>query len=104
MASAGGLLYALGGFNSSASVSTCEVYDPRAAAWRGIGDMLGARAYGAAAACGGVVYALGGLQSDMQTHALLAEWYDPASDSWSHVELPENANPRRSFLSAAALD
>ena len=61
------------------------------------------RAYGAAATAGGRVYAIGGLQPDMQTHAALAESYDPAADSWQYVAVPANANPRRSFLAACSM-
>ena len=40
----------------------------------------------------------------VQTHAVLIERYDAAADSWQHVELPSNANPRRSFLAACGLE
>ena len=39
-----------------------------------------------------------------QTHAILIERYNAAADAWEHVELPPNANPRRSFLSACGLE
>jgi hypothetical protein len=39
-----------------------------------------------------------------QTHAILLECYNPTDDSWRHVELPANANPRRSFLAACGLE
>lgn len=42
--------------------------------------------------------------ASLQTHALLFEAYNPAVDAWGHVELPPNANPRRSFLTACALE
>ena len=40
----------------------------------------------------------------LQTHAILVECYNPISDCWEHVELPSNANPRRSFLAACGLE
>ena len=40
----------------------------------------------------------------MQTHAVLVERYSPPSNSWEHVELPLNANPRRSFLAACGVE
>ncbi|GAB4816831.1 hypothetical protein N2152v2_003877 [Parachlorella kessleri] len=101
---AGGYLYALGGFDSLQAIPHCEVFDPRMNAWSPIGDMSDSRAYGSAAAVGGQVYALGGLQSDMETHSVLVERYDSASNSWQHVALPSNANPRRSFLAACGLE
>ena len=66
--------------------------------------MSDARAYGSCAVLGGTLFAVGGLQSDMQTHAVLLECYNPAADAWEHVELPANANPRRSFLAACGLE
>lgn len=39
-----------------------------------------------------------------QTHAALVEAYNPAVDGWEPVELPSNANPRRSFLAACGLE
>jgi hypothetical protein len=38
-----------------------------------------------------------------QSHSILIERYNAAADSWEHVELPANANPRRSFLAACGL-
>lgn len=40
----------------------------------------------------------------LQTHALLFEAYNAATDTWEHVALPPNANPRRSFLAACGLE
>ncbi len=40
----------------------------------------------------------------LQTHALLFEAYNAAADTWEHVALPPNANPRRSFLAACGLE
>jgi N-acetylneuraminic acid mutarotase len=73
-------------------------------AWRQIADMSDARAYGSSASLGSTVFAVGGLQSDMQTHAILIECYNPVVDVWEHVELPPNANPRRSFLAACGIE
>lgn len=39
-----------------------------------------------------------------QTHAILIECYNPVVDVWEHVELPPNANPRRSFLAACGIE
>ncbi|EFN57848.1 hypothetical protein CHLNCDRAFT_57342 [Chlorella variabilis] len=104
VAAVAGRLYALGGFNSVQAIPHCEVFDPRMNAWRSIADMADARAYGSCAVLGSTVFAVGGLQSDMQTHAILLESYNPTSDCWEHVELPSNANPRRSFLAACGLE
>lgn len=40
----------------------------------------------------------------LQTHAILLECYNPVGDVWDHVELPPNANPRRSFLAACGIE
>ena len=40
----------------------------------------------------------------LQTHAILIECYNPVVDAWEHVELPANANPRRSFLAACGIE
>ncbi|PRW59406.1 kelch 1 [Chlorella sorokiniana] len=104
VAAAGGQLYALGGFNSVQAIPHCEAYEPRMNAWRQIADMSDARAYGSSASLGSTVFAVGGLQSDMQTHAILIECYNPVVDVWEHVELPPNANPRRSFLAACGIE
>ncbi|KAL4434243.1 hypothetical protein ABPG75_000684 [Micractinium tetrahymenae] len=104
VAAAGGCLYALGGFDGAQAIPHCEVFEPRTSTWRPIADMCDARAYGSCASLGSTVFAVGGLQSDMQTHALLFEAYNPAADAWEHVELPPNANPRRSFLAACGLE
>lgn len=42
--------------------------------------------------------------SALQTHAILIECYNPVVDVWEHVELPANANPRRSFLAACGIE
>lgn len=73
-------------------------------AWRAIADMRDTRAYGSAASLGTAVFAVGGLLGDMASHALLCEVYNAADDCWEHVELPPNANPRRSFLAACGLE
>ncbi len=39
-----------------------------------------------------------------QTHSILVERYNASSNTWVHVELPLNANPRRSFLAACGLE
>ncbi|KAI3438916.1 hypothetical protein D9Q98_001330 [Chlorella vulgaris] len=104
LAAADGLLYALGGFNSVQAIPSCEVFEPEMNRWRCIADMSDSRAYGSSAVLGSTVFAVGGLQSDMQTHAILLECYNPTDDSWRHVELPANANPRRSFLAACGLE
>ncbi|KAL4424907.1 hypothetical protein ABPG77_009636 [Micractinium sp. CCAP 211/92] len=104
VAAVGGCLYALGGFDGVQAIPHCEAFEPRANTWRDIADMNDARAYGSCASLGNTVLAVGGLQSDMQTHALLFEAYNAATDTWEHVALPPNANPRRSFLAACGLE
>jgi len=94
-------LYAFGGYSKGA-LDTCEVYDSRANAWRPMPRMAESRAYGAAVAVGGEVFMVGGLLSDMQTHAPLLASYSPGTGAWRHLEVPSQANPRRSFLGACA--
>jgi hypothetical protein len=99
---ADGTLGALGGY-SSAATQECELFEPRTGTWRCLPELLDCRAYGAAAAVGGDVFAVGGLRSDMQTHSGLLERRRAGAGPWEHVDLPANANPRRSFLAACAL-
>ncbi|PSC73864.1 galactose oxidase [Micractinium conductrix] len=104
VSAAGDTLYVIGGFDGVQAMPSCELFEPRTNTWRAIADMGDSRAYGSSATLGSTVFAVGGLQSDMQTHAVLIERYDAAADSWQHVELPSNANPRRSFLAACGLE
>jgi N-acetylneuraminic acid mutarotase len=75
-----GILYAVGGQDSSGSLATVEAYDPLTDTWTSKTSMPTARYAPGVAAINGIVYAVGGRNtSELAT----VEAYDPATDSWT---------------------
>ncbi|HJQ11598.1 MAG TPA: kelch repeat-containing protein [Gemmatimonadaceae bacterium] len=85
VASVGGLLYAVGGYDfSSQTHATVEAYNPQTNTWSAKRPLQKRRALGGVAASGGRIYAVGGWN---QTDSWMAsaEYYDPAYDQWIYV-------------------
>jgi hypothetical protein len=80
--SAGGKLYAAGGYNGNFS-GECEEYDPVADAWSTKLPMPEPRGYGMAVEYGGKIYCLGGYNLEPGRASAFVHEFDPASNSWA---------------------
>ena len=88
-----GQLYVAGGRDDQETLATCERYDPVAAAWSDCPDLLQARHSAGATVIPNRFYVLGGelgTNAGSDDRVILAEFYDPAGDSWQLVNLPES--------------
>jgi hypothetical protein len=88
--SAGGLIYAIGGFNSSNNVlANLEVYHPSADQWTTLSPLTTPRGYLAAVAGpdGNTIYAIGGTSQPLSPLNTV-EVYDIAADSWKTITAP----------------
>ncbi len=74
-----GLLYVVGGRNSSGTLATLEVYDPVMNAWQTKTPMPTPRFDLSAASINGILYAIGGNNG---AHLGVVESYDPFTDKW----------------------
>ena len=98
-----GLIYALGGFNGTASggveLATVEAFDPATNAWTTKASLLTARA-GLAAVTGpdGLIYAIGG-QNSTAGPLDTVEVYNPATNAWA----PGSSLPAARYNLAAAV-
>ena len=75
-----GILYAVGGQNNSAYLSTVEAYDPTTDSWTTTAPMPTARTALGVGVINGILYAVGGESAGKLN---TVEAYDPATDSWS---------------------
>uniref|UniRef100_A0A3Q2Q1L7 Kelch-like family member 18 n=1 Tax=Fundulus heteroclitus TaxID=8078 RepID=A0A3Q2Q1L7_FUNHE len=84
-----GLIYAVGGLNSSAlslagdSLNLVEVFDPVGNFWERCQPMRTARSRVGVAVVNGLLYAIGGY--DGQSRLSTVEVYNPETDSWTRV-------------------
>ena len=91
-------LYALGGYDGSNRLSSCEVYDAAADRWRAIAPMGSKRGCLAAAVVEGRLYALGGW--DRSNFLSSCEVYDAAADRWRAIA---PMGSKRRYLAAAVM-
>src|ERR1039457_2222878 len=89
-------IYAIGGSNGNAPLTTTEAYDTLAKTWSAVAPMITARLNLAATTGPGLLYAVGG--SDGTGPLAAFEIYDPAADAWSAAAALPTA---RSGLAAA---
>jgi len=87
LAAAGGLIYAIGGTNTSGSIkySTVEVYNPSTNNWTTAASMPTGRQDLIAVAINGLIYAVGGWNPAFPNSGFLAtnEVYNPATNVWA---------------------
>ena len=85
-----GLLYVLGGFDSSVRLKSAEVFDPVTNCWRDIANMGQNRSAPACTAMDGRLYVCGGYNGESCLAS--CESYDPNTNSWE--PLPNMARAR----------
>jgi hypothetical protein len=102
-ASSAGRLHALGGWVTTAPVTTHEVYDPATNTWSfQVAQLPTARgAFGAVTGPDGLIYAIGG-QDPNNSFLASVEAYDPAADTW--ITKAPMQTPRRALGAAAGPD
>lgn len=81
-ASLNDMIYAVGGFDGTAYLSSVERLDPREGKWCSVGSMAGKRGGHACAVLQGKVYALGGFCNEALS---TCEVYDPIADAWRPI-------------------
>ncbi len=94
----GGKLYAVGGYNGAADLTTNEEYDPAANVWTTKAAMSTARNQLAMAVVGGKLYAIGG--NSGAAYLTTNEEYDPAANAWTAKRGMPTA---RNYLAAAVV-
>ena len=77
-----GKIYAIGGWDGNAFISTVEEYDPTTNIWKRKADMPTARGCLSASALNGKIYAIGGRIPGLMTCSTVEE-YDPATNTWA---------------------
>lgn len=101
VASAGGYLFAIGGFSASdtKALDIVDRYDPKTDSWRLVAPMNSARRSFAVAVLNGYLYAIGGINGGMYYDSV--ERYCPRSNKWVFVQ---RMGVERRAVCAAALD
>ncbi|XP_065809506.1 kelch-like protein 18 isoform X2 [Labrus bergylta] len=95
-----GLIYAVGGLNSSGdSLNIVEVFDPIGNFWERCQPMRTARSRVGVAVVNGLLYAIGGY--DGQSRLSTVEVYNPETDSWTQVS---SMNSQRSAMGTLVID
>ncbi|KAM9789658.1 kelch-like protein 18 [Neosynchiropus ocellatus] len=95
-----GLVYAVGGLNSSGdSLNVVEVFDPVGNFWERCQPMRTARSRVGVAVVNGLLYAIGGY--DGQSRQSTVEVYNPETDSWTQVS---SMNCQRSAMGTVVID
>lgn len=92
-----GILYALGGFNTTRRMRRCERYDRRLDSWEEIAELNLARSDAAATVHGGKLYVAGGI-NDAAIEATVEVYY-PETNTWRLVK--QMSSPRTSFALVA---
>ena len=77
-------VYAVGGFDGTNRLKTCEVYDPEANSWRGLSLMINPRSNFGIEILDGTVMAVGGFNGFQTTYNV--EQYDIEADEWYEVQ------------------
>jgi N-acetylneuraminic acid mutarotase len=77
---AGGRLYALGGWDGAKALDAANMYDPAKDAWRPIASLPAARAMASAVWLRDRIYLIGGHDGSEQRAEMWT--YDPAGDTW----------------------
>ncbi len=101
VASAGGYLFAMGGFSASdtKALALVDRYDPMTDSWRLVSSMNCARRSFAVAVLNGYIYAMGGINGGMYYDSV--ERYCPRSNKWVFIQ---SMSVERRAVCAAALD
>lgn len=101
VASAGGYLFAMGGFSASdtKALALVDRYDPMTDSWRLVASMNCARRSFAVAVLNGFIYAIGGINGGMYYDSV--ERYCPRSNKWVFIQ---SMSMERRAVRAAALD
>lgn len=101
VASAGGYLFAIGGFSASdtKTLSLVDRYDPMTDSWRLVASMNCARRSFAVAVLNGSIYAMGGINGGIYYDSV--ERYCPRSNKWVFIH---SMSVERRAVCAAALD
>ncbi|TWW54258.1 Kelch-like protein 18, partial [Takifugu flavidus] len=95
-----GLIYAVGGLNSSGdSLNVVEVFDPVGNFWERCQPMKTSRSRVGVAVVNGLLYAIGGY--DGQSRLSTVEVYNPETDSWTRVS---SMNSQRSAMGTVVID
>uniref|UniRef100_A0A3Q1GUW3 Kelch-like family member 18 n=1 Tax=Acanthochromis polyacanthus TaxID=80966 RepID=A0A3Q1GUW3_9TELE len=95
-----GLIYAVGGLNSSGdSLNVVEVFDPIGNFWERCQPMRMTRSRVGVAVVNGLLYAIGGY--DGQSRLSTVEVYNPETDSWTRVS---SMNSQRSAAGVTVFD
>uniref|UniRef100_A0A3P8WCH7 Kelch-like family member 18 n=2 Tax=Cynoglossus semilaevis TaxID=244447 RepID=A0A3P8WCH7_CYNSE len=95
-----GLIYAVGGLNSSGdSLNVVEVFDPIGNIWERCQPMRTARSRVGVAVVNGLLYAIGGY--DGQSRLRTVEVYNPETDTWTKVS---SMNSQRSAMGTVVVD
>ncbi|KAK5889691.1 hypothetical protein CesoFtcFv8_015672 [Champsocephalus esox] len=95
-----GLIYAVGGLNSSGdSLNVVEVFDPIGNFWERCQPMKTSRSRVGVAVVNGLLYAIGGY--DGQSRLSTVEVYNPETDSWTRVA---SMNSQRSAMGTVVVD
>ncbi|KAJ3596502.1 hypothetical protein NHX12_002909 [Muraenolepis orangiensis] len=95
-----GLIYAVGGLNSSGdSLNVAEVFDPIGNFWERCQPMRTARSRVGVAVVNGLLYAIGGF--DGQSRLSTVEVYNPETDAWTRVS---SLNSQRSAMGTVVID
>ncbi|XP_028329325.1 kelch-like protein 18 isoform X1 [Gouania willdenowi] len=95
-----GLIYAVGGLNSSGdSLNLVEVFDPIGNFWERCQPMRTARSRVGVAVVNGLLYAIGGY--DGQSRLSTVEVYNPDTDNWTRVS---SMNSQRSAMGTVVVD
>ncbi|XP_008401400.1 kelch-like protein 18, partial [Poecilia reticulata] len=98
--SVSGLIYAVGGLNSSGdSLNLVEVFDPVGNFWERCQPMRTARSRVGVAVVNGLLYAIGGY--DGQSRLSTVEVYNPETDGWTQVS---SMNSQRSAMGTVVID
>jgi Kelch motif/Putative Ig domain len=81
----GGLLYAIGGVESTGVVGRLEAYAPATNMWTTLASISVARRNAVVGVVGGKIYAIGGVNDDIDPNTGLTdvEVYDPGTDMWT---------------------
>jgi N-acetylneuraminic acid mutarotase len=86
VALADGRVLAVGGYDGSRTLTSCELFDPATGAWRATGAMRVARRnHAAVRLADGRVLVVGGTHGVAQGALASAEVYDPATGAWTEV-------------------